>query len=73
MPTSVQASSSAGRRSAGRGDDSPVRYPPPYDVSRYIEDFSAYFETRRFSIPPTSGYVLTVPFSPENDDTAVDA
>lgn len=50
--------SSRERWSSAGGDSSPARYPPPYDVTNYIRDFSSHFDTLRFSVLPTSGSVL---------------
>lgn len=71
MPTSTQESSSGRRQSAGGGDPSPSRYPPPYDVLAYTRNFSAHFDTQRFTILPTSDSDLTGRFSRGNSDTAV--
>lgn len=73
MPTSAPAISPGGCRSSGSEDESAVRYPPPYDVTRCIHYSAAYFDTTHFSRLPNVWTVLVFLFEPGVRSTAVRA
>lgn len=42
------------------GDDSQGRYPPPYEVTTYLQTFLSYFDAFRFSMLPRTGSPFSV-------------
>lgn len=73
MPASAQASLSGGRWSSGSRNESPVRYPPPYDDTSYIRDYAVDFDLTLFSKLPYIGTAMVVCFVSVVCDTAVGA
>lgn len=72
-PISAQACSSSWHGSSGTEDESPAPYRPPYDVTTYVCDFAACFDTARLSKRSNVGMVVVVLYGPGVPDTSVSA
>lgn len=62
IPNSPQDSSSGGGRSTPGRNSSPVRYGPPYNITTYLRDYRAYFNTDLAAKLLSAGPALLVPF-----------
>lgn len=62
MPDAAQGRSYGGVRASAWRDLSPVLYPPLYDITKYLRDYRAYFDTMCPSNLPFTGAALVVSF-----------
>lgn len=58
----TQASFFEGLRSSAAHELSPVRYPPPYEITTDLRKYWAYFDTDCFVRLPSDGAVLAALF-----------
>lgn len=70
MSDLAQGSFSSGFRCSSVRDSSPFRYPPPYYITTYLQNYRVYFDTVQFSMLPSVVAALVIPFGSGVRDTA---
>lgn len=73
MSDLAHGSCSGGRRSTAGRDSSPARYPPPYDITTYLQEYQAYLYKDRFARLLSARAASTVPFGVGVRSTTVGA